>query len=474
MKMRPTALAVFVALSAVASTAQARAQAPAAAEAAPASYYFLLGRHLESEGKVDAAIAAHRRAIALEPASAELRAELAGLYARQDRAVEAIEAAETALQRDAANQEANRILGSVYAAYAGQRQPIRPGEDPSSYAVRAIAALEKAQGDGPSDLAVDLMLGRLYMQTRDYQKAVGVLRRVLEEQPGYSEAALLLANAHESSGHTGAAIEALRASLAVNPRSYRGHLRLAELSEKQGDWLQAAESFAHAQPLSGRGGDLTSRRAAALINGGKPAEARDLLRAPAAESEPDVAVLYLFAIAQRQTGDLEGAEAAAQRLRAAAPDDPRGLYVLAQVRESKGDYAGAERALRDLLARDPMDATALNYLGYMFAERGERLDEALELVQRALRVEPDNPSYLDSLGWAYYQAGKLDLADAPLTKAASKLPNSSVVQEHLGDLRFKQRRLAEAAAAWKRALAGDGESIDRGRIEKKIRDARGQ
>ena len=147
------------------------------------------------------------------------------------------------------------------------------------------------------------------------------------------------------------------------------------------------------------------------------------------------------------------------------------MYVLAQVLESKGDRTGAEQALREMIARDPLDATALNYLGYMFAERGERLDEAVELVGRALRVEPDNPSFLDSLGWAYFQQGKIDLADSPLTRAAEKLPNSSVVQDHLGDLRFTQKRFADAVAAWKKSLGGDGESIDRARIEQKIRDA---
>jgi predicted Zn-dependent protease len=224
--------------------------------------------------------------------------------------------------------------------------------------------------------------------------------------------------------------------------------------------------------LSTRGPDLSTRRAAALINAGRGAAARDLLRDPAAKSDAEPIVLYLYAASQRMTGDLAGAEATARRLRAAAPEDPRGMYVLAQVLEARGDIQGAEDALRDLLKRDPKDATALNYLGYMFAERGERLDEAVELVQRALKIEPENPSFLDSLGWAYFKQGKYDLADPPLTSAASKMPNNSVIQDHLGDLRFQQGRFADAAAAWEKSLAGDGESIDRARIQKKIQDAR--
>jgi tetratricopeptide (TPR) repeat protein len=108
----------------------------------------------------------------------------------------------------------------------------------------------------------------------------------------------------------------------------------------------------------------------------------------------------------------------------------------------------------------------------MLAERRDRLEEAVALLQRALKVEPDNPSYLDSLGWAYFQQGRDDLADAPLTEAAAKLSSSSVVQDHLGDLRFRQQRYADAAEAWQRALAGDGQSIDRAKIEQKLREAR--
>jgi tetratricopeptide (TPR) repeat protein len=108
----------------------------------------------------------------------------------------------------------------------------------------------------------------------------------------------------------------------------------------------------------------------------------------------------------------------------------------------------------------------------MFAEQGTQLDEAVVLIERALKVEPDNASFLDSLGWAYVQQGKLDLADRPLSAAAGKMPRNSVIQEHLGDLRMKQNRRDEAIAAWQRALTGDGESIDRAKIQKKIDAAR--
>ena len=467
MKMRPIAPILVLMLLTCAAPAAAQ---PAAAASGDAGYYFLLGRRHESMGDADKAIAAYKQALTLAPNSAELRAELAGLYARQDRAVEAIDTAEEALTKDPDNREANRILGSIYAALAEQRLKLRPGDDPALYVPRAIAALERARAQGP-DTPVDLTLGRLYLQTKSYDKAIALLRRVQLEQPGSSELAMMIATAEEGAGRTADAAETLREAVADNPKFFRGLIMLAELSEKQGEWDAAADAYTKAQALNPRI-DLASRRAAALINAGKAPAARDLLQPGAAKPDAEPMVLYLYATALRQSGDLAGAEAAARRLRAAAPNDPRGLYVLAQVLEQRKDFDGAERALREILERDPEDATALNYLGYMLAERGQRLDEAVTLVQRALKLEPGNPSFLDSLGWAYYQQGKLDLADPPLTEAAGKLPNNSVILDHLGDLRFKQRRFSDATAAWQRALNGDGESIDRQVIEKKIVDAK--
>ena len=468
MKMRRTA-SILVLLSLV-CTAPAVAQKPAPPAADDAAYYFLLGRRYESAGDIEKAVAAFKQALTLDPESAELRAELAGLYARDDRAAEAVEAAEDALKKDPDNREANRLLGSIYSALAEQRQKLRPGDDPALYVPRAIAALERARAQGP-DTPLDLTLGRLYLQTKSYDKAIPLLRRVQLEQPGSTELAMMIATAEEGAGRTADAVETLRAATAGNPKFFRGLVMLAELSEKQGEWESAADAYSRAQALNTRV-DLSTRRAAALINAGKAAEARDLLKVNAAKTDAEPLALYLYAAALRQTGDLAGAEAAARRLRTAAPNDPRGLYVLAQVLEARKDFQGAEGALREILQRDADDATALNYLGYMLAERGQRLDEAVDLVQRALKLEPGNPSFLDSLGWAYYQQGKLDLADPPLTEAATKMPNNSVIQDHLGDLRFKQRRFSDATAAWQRALNGDGESIDRPAIEKKIAGAK--
>ena len=502
--MRPIALILF--LFATAVVPAGAAPGPGSAQTETAAYYFLLGRRLEGEGKIDEAVAALRKACALAPDEAEPYAELAALFTRQNRALEAVQAAEQALSRDPANREANRVLGMVFAALSEQRHPLRPGDDPATYGRKAAEALERAIRDGGFDVNVELTLGRLYVQAGEHAKAIAPLRRVMDDQPGYPEVAMMLASAHAEAGQPDAAIRVLEQAVRDNPTFFRGLARLAEYYDEQRRFADAADAYARAQALNPRA-DLTTARATALVNAGRPADARDMLQAAIQKrGTPDGALLYLLAQAQRRLGDREGTASTIRQLKEAFPNDLRGVLLDALVSEDEGRYdaaiaafktlvekvpddptfvyqyanvlekagrpADAERALRDLLERDPVDADALNSLGYLFAERGERLDEAVELLKRALAIEPANPSYLDSLGWAYFQQGRLELAEPPLSQAAADLPRSSAVQDHLGDLRFRQQRYAEAAAAWERALAGDGEDVDRARIETKLREVR--
>ena len=108
----------------------------------------------------------------------------------------------------------------------------------------------------------------------------------------------------------------------------------------------------------------------------------------------------------------------------------------------------------------------------MLAERGERLGESVDYIKRALAVDPENGSYLDSIGWAYFKDGKLDLALEHLKRAAQQLRSNSVVQEHYGDVLFRLGRFGDAIEAWNRAIGGDLDSIDRAGLDKKIRSAK--
>ena len=97
----------------------------------------------------------------------------------------------------------------------------------------------------------------------------------------------------------------------------------------------------------------------------------------------------------------------------------------------------------------------MNYLGYLDAETGERLDEAKTLIQRALELDAENGAYMDSLGWVYFKMGKLDEAISQLEHAAAVLDTDPVVFDHLGEAYFKQHELEKARRNWERALTLD-------------------
>ena len=104
-----------------------------------------------------------------------------------------------------------------------------------------------------------------------------------------------------------------------------------------------------------------------------------------------------------------------------------GRFSLAASYEGAKDFGKAERTFREVIAADPEHAPALNYLGYMLADRGRKLDEAVALILRALAIDGDNPSYLDSLGWAHVKQRRFADAIGPLERAAagaSSLPSS--------------------------------------------------
>ena len=108
---------------------------------------------------------------------------------------------------------------------------------------------------------------------------------------------------------------------------------------------------------------------------------------------------------------------------------------------------------------DPNNATTLNYLGYMNADRGVRLEEALGYIKLAVQVEPANSAFLDSLGWAYFKLGKYDLAESNLLKASQHMGADPTVQAHMGDLYQKTGRLKLAVTHWERALDGWNKTV---------------
>lgn len=121
--------------------------------------------------------------------------------------------------------------------------------------------------------------------------------------------------------------------------------------------------------------------------------------------------------------------------------------------EQAGRFAKAAEALKKSIEIDPANAArACNYLGYMWADRNENLDEAEVLIRRAVEAEPESGAYLDSLGWVYFKKGLPEQALKELLRAEANLPEGDpVVFEHIGDAYEKLGRIPEAVGYWQKA-----------------------
>jgi tetratricopeptide (TPR) repeat protein len=137
-----------------------------------------------------------------------------------------------------------------------------------------------------------------------------------------------------------------------------------------------------------------------------------------------------------------------------SPKAPASLSALANLCERLGKKKEALEAFVKIIDIDSADATAMNYVGYMYAEKGESLEYALALIERALAIEPNNGYFIDSRGWVFYQMGDFDEAYADLVRAAA-LVEDAVIFEHLGDACVKLDRIPEARDAYDRALVLD-------------------
>ncbi len=302
-----------------------------------------------------------------------------------------------------------------------------------------VARNRGRSGDDAVDIGILLPhLGFAYQELAQYDKAIATFEEARRLSPKDPSLASYVVGANIAAKKYPAAVEAARAARVDHPDD----LRLMRL---------------HAQ---------------ALNRAGKANEGITILES-AIESHADDPFVYI-ALAQTYSDADRGPQAVKvlQDAQAKFPQDNAIAFELGSVFDKQKKFADAEAAFRQVLTREPENAAALNYLGYMLAERGERLDESVNYLKKALQIEPENGSFLDSLGWAYFKSERLDLAEDSLRKAADQLKGNSVIQDHYGDVLFKLGRYTDAIAAWTRALSGDGDSIDRGEIDKKIRSAR--
>ncbi|MET0623000.1 MAG: tetratricopeptide repeat protein [Pyrinomonadaceae bacterium] len=408
-------------------------------------YIQLLGEALEAGGAADPGVVEElKRAVAQNPANVGAAQTLARTQARTGSVDEAVKT----------------LRGSIAA--------VKPGNDNDrlQLLVELANVYEGASRFGEAvTIYEDILKSRNIKDTplaneRDRRFAVSVLLEIagLRQQAGQPQEAL-------------AAFDRMRSLLPdTDPTA---DVEKVEFLREHGKRTEALEGIRAARRRFPEELRLLRQEALTLAELGRTEEALALLRPRLKGSAADFGeylfMSSMFISAGRGT---EAVEAARKALALASDEEPgqgtNALIMLSSAQERAGDTKGAEATLRQVLAKDADNPTALNNLGYFLTEHDEKLEEALGMIERAVRAEPENPSFLDSLGWVYFKLGKLKEAERYLSEAARRNPTSATIQEHLGDLFKKLGQQEKAQASWRRALSLAAEAADTARIKAKL------
>jgi tetratricopeptide (TPR) repeat protein len=438
-----------------------------------------LGEFLLRAGRTDEALAAIRRALSMESDNARY-IQLLG---------EALEASGAADQ--SIIEELRRIVAqqpqNVAAVQMLARAQARAGRVDDAAGTLRAGINAARPGDERVRLPLQVQLAETFANASRYDDAVAVYDGMLKER-NISDAPL------ESEQQKPFALAVLSSIIALRKQAGQTDQALATVERmrrllgsddptpdlQKGDLLrslgkrdEALASVREARKRFPEDVSLLRLEAQTLAELGRSDEALTLLRprlkGDATDFEEYLFMSSLLISAGRGPEAVEMARKALALVPASATEQSNNaLIMLSSAQERTGDLKAAETTLRQVLAKDPNNATALNNLGYFLADHGERLEEALSMIQRAVRAEPNNPSYLDSYGWAFYKLGKLKEAERYLSDAARRNPASATIQEHLGDLFQRLGQPEKAQTSWRKALSLAVEAADTARIKAKL------
>jgi tetratricopeptide (TPR) repeat protein len=286
--------------------------------------------------------------------------------------------------------------------------------------------LDKAQPDNPGTLYA---LGVLSMQMNDspgaeqyFTRFVDVMDKSPEDERDPAKAILILSQLAEERGDLKAAAE----------------------------WLDRMDSMDPKVQLS-----VALRRAQLMAKGGDLAGARKHLATLKTEDKGEQAQIMLVeAQILRDAGKEQDAFKLMQEGTRRFPDNMDFLYDYALMAEKLGKVDVMEKSLRQVMAKAPDNHQAYNALGYSLADRNVRLKEAYQLIDKALKMAPNDPFIMDSMGWVQYRMGNLDEAETQLRKAYT-LRNDAEIAVHLGEVLFKKGQQNEARKLWREAQTKD-------------------
>jgi tetratricopeptide (TPR) repeat protein len=370
--------------------------------------HYHLGRLLLDAGKGEEAAASLERSIAANASFEPAYHALASIYESRQTYDRAVAILRKYLQTvNPRNRAIRHQLVRVYMMakdYQGARKE-----------------LNDLLAEDPEDLDAQLRLALLYGEEKEYAKAIDQLNQVLKARPTELKIRDYLGFIYEESKDTKKAIETYTFNIQLEPSYFEGQLHLGLLYYRLKQYPEAITHLTQARRINPK--------------------------------QPETHIVLGLTYLQKEQFD-----EAARVLEEGINQNPKNadLYFnLGTVYDKLNRFDDVERVMETAIKLDPHHADALNYLGYSYAERGVKIDQALSLTKRAVTLKPSNGYYIDSLAWALFKSGMFTEALTEMKRAVALAGDDPVLYEHLGDIYAKQRNLTEAREAWLRALELD-------------------
>ena len=317
---------------------------------------------------------------------------------------------------------------------------------------RTIALLEEGIATYPDNRLMRFNFGRILVQVGRLEEARVEFQQLAQMEPDDYETLYSLALLELELDSLDAARSYLIRILNAGVRLNESHYYLGYIDENQG---RPADAINHYLQV---GTEFTNflnaqRQAVRLLVLEERFDEAHALVLSVSEGRPELEIM-LVAVevdALMSSNQLERADALLSATLEIYADNVDLLFARSLLSDRQGNLARAEEDLRRIIALEPQNATALNQLGYTLADRTDRHEEALALLERAIAADPEDPAIIDSLAWAQFKLGRYEEALANLERAYAVFPDAEVAA-HLGEVLWMMGRRNEAERVWENAL----------------------
>jgi tetratricopeptide (TPR) repeat protein len=299
-----------------------------------------------------------------------------------------------------------------------------------------------------TDKSLRLNYARLLIQNEEYEQAQEQFQILVEQDPQDWETLYSVALLNTQLENFDRAIAAYTKLIGVDQRADESQYNLGLIYQQQDNLEKSIEHFR--QVRIGTNNFLAAQQQATRlsIQSGRLDEAHDWL-SQLSRGQPRLEVL--FATIESSLLIQEKHPSAAEQLLNTAlnkfPNETDLLFARVLYYDSQSNKDGSERDLMQIISMQPEDSRALNHLGYMLADQTTRHGEALELIERAIAISPDDPAIIDSLGWALYKVARYEEALVQMRRAFAAFPDDEVAS-HLGEVLWALGRFDEAMRVW--------------------------